>query len=477
MTKKNTICYLVHPFFLRQILGVKEMKKLIMMIGSVLVAVGTYADEAITNNINGIDWRFRIDSATGTAMLGLNDTPNPSIDDRPNEEWHACSSNIVLNAADIPWQFDYGNVHYTVTKVGAAAFFNHVKLTGTVTIPDSVREVLGYSFNGSGLTGLAGCEAVTNWKNAVFMNCSSIGGTYPDLSAATAIGEQLFGKTYNMTGKLRLGNSLAEISSKAFQMANWPEAVIPASVEKMGKTKNTGNGVFIGCTNMVALWVKGKPTEASQTYLTVNCGTLVKNCKALKLVLMGQNTKGEYMNEEEDYTMLSGVVGAHVLVPDNGYWDGLKTGGGESNKVWYYGPNRELDLTIDETAKTVTFAPTTENAMTNAIAWASTIKEHFGLDTVISLKSRIDTSVAITEAMLQNVTLTAPPWYLTFAVKNQEELDYVLAAVSADTPIIIDIEGAGKNQITVPDGRKVAILAKSGWTFGAKLNGLVISFR
>ena len=452
------------------------MKKLIMMIGSVLVAVGTYADEAITTNINGVDWRFRIDSATGTAMLGLNDTPNPSSDVRPNEDLHACSSNIVLNAADIPWQFDYGNVHYTVTKVGAAAFFNHVKLTGTVTIPDSVREVLGYSFNGSGLTGLAGCEAVTNWKNAVFMNCSSIGGTYPDLSSATAIGEQLFGKTYNMTGKLRLGNSLADISSKAFQMANWPEAVIPASVKTMGKD-NPGNGVFIGCTNMVALWVKGRPTEASQTYLTVYCGTLVKNCTALKLVLMGQNTKGEHRDVVGGNAMLSEVDGAHVLVPDNGYWDGLKTGGGESNKVWYYGPNRELDLTIDETAKTVTFAPTTENAMTNAIAWASTIKEHFGLDTVISLKSRIDTSVAITEAMLQNVTLTTPPWYLTFAVKNQEELDNVLAAVSADTPIIIDIEGAGKNQITVPEGRKVAILAKSGWTFGAKLNGLVISFR
>ena len=452
------------------------MKKLIMMIGSVLVAIGTYADEAITNNINGIDWRFRIDSATGTAMLGLNDTPNPAADVRTNEVLHACSPDIELDAANIPWQFDYDNVHYTVTKVGSAAFFKHAKLTGTVTIPDSVWEVLGYSFNGSGLTGLAGCEAVTNWRNAVFMNCSSIGGTYPDLSAATAIGEQLFGKTYNMTGKLRLGNSLAEISSKAFQMANWPEAVIPASVKTMGKD-NPENGVFSGCTNMVALWVKGMPTEASQTYLTVYCGTLVKNCTALKLVLMGQNTKGEHRGVEGENAMLNRVDGAHVLVPDNGYWDGLKTGGGESNKVWYYGPNRELDLTIDETAKTVTFAPTTENAMTNAIAWASTIKEHFGLDTVISLKRRIDTSVAITEAMLQNVTLTAPPWYLTFAVKNQEELDYVLAAVSADTPIIIDIEGAGKNQITVPDGRKVAILAKSGWTFGAKLNGLVISFR
>ena len=46
---------------------------------------------------------------------------------------------------------------------------------------------------------------------------------------------------------------------------------------------------------------------------------------------------------------------------------------------------------------------------------------------------------------------------------------------SSDT-VNIDIEGAGRNQITVPNGRKVAILAKSGWTFGKALKGIVVSF-
>ena len=88
-----------------------------------------------------------------------------------------------------------------------------------------------------------------------------------------------------------------------------------------------------------------------------------------------------------------------------------------------------------------------------------------------------DHDTRLGEDVLQNVTLEAPPWYLTFAVKNQTQLDNVLSAVSADTPIVIDIQGAGKNQITVPEGRKVAILAKSGWTFGAKPNGLTITFK
>ena len=102
--------------------------------------------------------------------------------------------------------------------------------------------------------------------------------------------------------------------------------------------------------------------------------------------------------------------------------------------------------------------------------------KRFGLDTKIAITSRIEMTATITESMLQSVTLETPPWYVTFKVTSQAQLDNVLSAVSADIPIIIDIEGSGKNQITVPEGRKVAILAKSGWTFGKKQNGLVISF-
>ena len=84
--------------------------------------------------------------------------------------------------------------------------------------------------------------------------------------------------------------------------------------------------------------------------------------------------------------------------------------------------------------------------------------------------------VTITESMLQNVTLDTPPWYLTFAVKNQTQSNNILAAVSVDTPIIIDIEKS-EEDIVVPDGRQVAILAKGGWKFGIKHKGLVVSLR
>ena len=452
------------------------MKKLIMMICSALVAVGAYADEAITIEIKDVEWRFRINPETRTAVLGHN-TATTGSTGRDDTSLHACSKEINVNAADIPWEFDYENVHYKVDVVGLGAFYYHGNLTGTLTIPASVKEMRGYSFqNCTGLTGLVGGASVTNWKNAVFMNCTKMAGTYPDLSAVTVFDAQPFANTA-LTGKLKLGDSLTSLGTGwVFFNCNFPEAVIPANVTTVGRNSAV-YGTFRECDEMKAIWIKGPSAAANQTYTTVYCETFAEKCTSLKVVLMGKNTKGANMTTTGGNAMLSGVDGTQVLVPDNGYWDGLVLGGGENNKVWYYGPNRELDLTIDETAKTVKFTPTTENALSNVVAWVPTIKQHFELDTVISVTNRIEMSVALDEEMLQNVTLEAPPWYLTFAVKNQEQLDRVLSVVSADTPIIIDIEGAGKNQITVPEDRKVAILAKSGWTFGAKLNGLVISFK
>lgn len=136
-----------------------------------------------------------------------------------------------------------------------------------------------------------------------------------------------------------------------------------------------------------------------------------------------------------------------------------------------------LGLAIDDDARIVTFTPTTENALTNVFAWVPLIKEHFDLDTRISITNRIEMSAAITEPMLQNVTISALPWYLTFAVQNQSQLDNVLTVISVDTPVVIDIDCIDSNQVSVPEGRKVVILAEGGWTFGKKPKGIVITFR
>ncbi len=257
--------------------------------------------------------------------------------------------------------------------------------------------------------------------------------------------------------------------------------IIPTSVTTIG------NYAF-SYTKTANYCVKGPDSvtdAASQTYQTISASTKYVSFKssARRFIFVGPNVKlsGTYNPFLDTNGSASELT---VLVPsrsDNTTWDNATTGtgnkgfgGGDKTTICRYGPAQEFDLLMGDTY--VTAIPTTANALTNVLNWAQTFKTAFNLDTRISITNRIDMSVAVTEEMLQNVTLEAPPWYLTFAVTSQAQLDNVLAAVSADIPIIIDIEGAGKNQITVPNGRKVAILAKSGWTFGKKLNGLIISF-
>ena len=451
-----------------------DVRKFIALSMVGIFSFGAIADTPITTTIDGVEWRFRIDPETQTARIGHCTTPNPT--DNRNEDYFACPSNITINASDIPWSFNYEGTQYTVTSIGASAFYGHKLLKGTLTIPDTVKELSGYSFYlCTGLTGLRGCNSVTNWQNSVLQGCSGMKDTLPDLSAVTVFGERPF-DSVDLTGDLKLGASLTAIEGWAFRNCKFDDAVIPTNVTTVGRNASA-YGVFKDCANMVAMWVKGKPTEASQKYTTVYCGTLAANCAKLKMVLMGRNTKGELQNPSgNQYDMLAGDKGVQVLVPANGYWNKLATGG-EDNKIWYYGPTNEFDLVIDEAKMSATFTPTTENALTNVIAWAPLLKEHFDLDTVISITNHIDSSFELSDAMLQNVTISAKLWFLTFNVQSQAQLDNVLAAVSVDTPVLIDIEGAGRNQITVPEGRKVAILAKGGWTFGEKPKGIVITFR
>ena len=99
-----------------------DMRKFIALSMVAIFSFGAIADEPIATTIDGVEWRFRIDPETKTAMLGQCTTPNPSD---IKEEYFACPSNIAINASSIPWNFDYGGSRYTVTRVGSRAFYNH----------------------------------------------------------------------------------------------------------------------------------------------------------------------------------------------------------------------------------------------------------------------------------------------------------------------------------------------------------------
>lgn len=207
--------------------------------------------------------------------------------------------------------------------------------------------------------------------------------------------------------------------------------------------------------------------------------SIVLECNNLKYVVVGPNVKVDDTNKLVGLFQLN-ITDAVLIVPrsaGNMSWDGSHTNelGGVGNSVVYYGPSEAFDIEMYDTY--ATFIPNTEEGLTTALELAQTFETVFNIDARLAVRKRINMTAEVAESALQSVTLTAaPPWYLTFAVQTQSQLDSVLAVVQKDIPIIIDIDGATED-ICVPEGRQVAILAKGGWTFGKKHKGLIIQFK
>ena len=106
-----------------------SMSKMIAVAVVAASAMAANAATPITNTINGVEWRFMLDTPTGsegTAMLGINPVTSGKTN-RDKDDMHGCSKNVSVNAANIPWEFDYDGVHYTVTKVADGAFYEKYK--------------------------------------------------------------------------------------------------------------------------------------------------------------------------------------------------------------------------------------------------------------------------------------------------------------------------------------------------------------
>ena len=449
--------------------------------------------ENITFTTNGVTWRVRLEpeadsnlssygsvgNVPGTAMLGIN-TSCYNITDRDNLAYKAISNlNVSVDASLIPWQFDYNGTHYTVTKVALGAFRQNgtaAKLTGTVTIPDSVTELRNHAFNNQQtLTGFSGGKNIKFWGNmtgaGIFPNCVNMLGVYPDMSQAVYVGDSIFSSCNKMTGNLVLSDMLKDVNYYAFQSTQISgTVVIPASVNTIGGD-NATFGVFYNCPKLEAVWVKGKPTATSQTYTTVYCASFAGSCASMKMILMGQNTKGALMTKTGNNAMLASDSGVQVFVPANGYWGGLTIGGASSNKLWYYGPQEEFDLAINDTDMTATFTPTTVNALTNALSWASDFKTHFNLDAHISVTNTLDlTGVTIDSAALSGVTFDR----LMFTATTQAQLNAILAAFPATTPISIDPTGLTENMVIPNDYPNVHVKTVPGVTIKRTARGFIL---
>ncbi len=409
------------------------MKKLLMMIGAAAVAVVANAEtftyeQTLENGTR--TWTYTvIDASAHTAILGVRSASTSAA----GAVVSTTIQNDVINTSEIPWKPVVDGVEWTVTEIGSRAFVvAKDMLKGDLVIPDHVTRINDRAFN-----------------NCTYVTSLVLGSGLNTLSGGSG------SASYSFSGMSGITNVVA----------------IPKSL-----TSANTRGPFNGWANSPSgIYVPGPETGT----LTLMERGMFSGNVLFETVLFGPNVRLSVLGSAEGLFSVdnndTSISGCTVFLPSaqGTLREESAYNSPSRNKFIRYGADEDLDFEFSDDS--ITAYPKTEEAFTNVLANAANFKR-FGLDTKIAITSRIEMTATITESMLQSVTLETPPWYVTFKVTSQEQLDNVLSAVSADIPIIIDIEGSGKNQITVPEGRKVAILAKSGWTFGKKQNGLIISF-
>lgn len=408
------------------------MKKLLMMFGAAAVAVVANAEtftyeQTLENGTR--TWTYTvIDASAHTAILGVKSA-------NTKEAGAVVSTTIlndVINTSEIPWKPVVDGVEWTVTEIGSRAFvLAKDMLKGDLVIPDHVTCINHRAFN-----------------NCTYVTSLVLGSGLNTLSGDNNNASYAFSGMSGITNVVVIPKSLTSANTRG-----------PFNV-----WANSPSGIYV-------------PGPETGTLTLMERGMFSGNL-LFKTVLFGPNVRLSVQGTVEGLFSSSddkSISGCTVFLPSaqGTLREESAYNSPSRNKFIRYGADEDLDFEFSDDS--ITAYPKTEEAFMDVLANAANFKR-FGLDTKIAITNRIEMTATITESMLQSVTLETPPWYVTFKVTSQEQLDNVLSAVSADIPIIIDIEGSGKNQITVPEGRKVAILAKSGWTFGKKQNGLVISF-
>ncbi len=444
------------------------MKNLLMMTGAAAFAAGVICASAanaatVTYNDNGIVWTFVTNGDTtgdgSTAVtLGPDTKENPSSDSE-----RAIPAATSVDAASIPWAFTDNNVSYTVTKVGMGAFYN-CKLSGTLTIPSTVKAIGNRGFQGcTALTKLASLGGATTLGNYAFAENNNMAGDISVLSGVSSLGIGAFQGCVKLTGDVVFDPSLTTIPSRLFNRASGIESVtVPDTVAYID------NKAFEG-TTFTGFLVPGSAR--------ISCNVLFKQSK-LKVFFAGPDTVAKDTNTSATGwgAPLSGVTGCKAFVPSTSSWGTYNAiNGGTGTQTIYYGPDKDIDFEIDMAAKKIIAKPKTAAMIANAIAWASDFRDHLGYSEEIVVSDFIEMSEGtITAAALAGVDFKT--MLMMFKVKTQAQLDAVLAAVPQTAMLAIDPTDATE-ALTLPQDRALWVWLSGTGKYVPKINGLIITFR
>lgn len=393
---------------------------------------------AETFTTNGVTWTYVVSSAKNkTAILG----GLSGLDDNStslNDSNRAMPKATQIDALKIPWKFTANGTNYTVSALGSRAFHGCTGLTGYLCIPSTVADLSRACLHQTKVR-IASLGGVTRIQGYVFQQIPV--QPFPDISGVTTFAAGTFyGSPFTGTARV---------------------------------PKNTGSTswrLFSHCANLEAILALGPDTVASgtQTYTSFSMDEFVDYSTNMKVIFMGPNTKGSALASGDTF---NGVTDCKMFVPANGYWDGLVTTGGVNNVAIYYGSSTNLDFIVDDDAKIVVARPVTEDALVTALDAAPLFKTHFGWDMKVDTTNAIEvTAGTITAAKFKDAGVKANSLMLTFAVKNQAQLDSILNAVPTDAMVGIDPTGLTENMV-VEDRENVFVKNVPGVTVRRRANG------
>ena len=408
-----------------------NMSKMITFVAVAASAAIPMAANADTIEINGVVWTYVVNNATAkTVTLGGGTASTLAM-----------ATDTAFDAAVIPWTFDVDGETYTVTAIAAQAFNGCTKLTGTLTIPMAVTSIGRAALQNTGLEHIASLGGVTSLNGYVFEKSQSLTQAFPDISRVTSFLQRgvFYGSKFSGTAYIGKNASISP------------------------------DRTFASCSNLEGICAPGPDAVVSgtQTYTTINVGLFAESSTNMKVIFFGPNTKGDTMTNG---TALRNVTGCKVYVPANGYWDGLVAGGIDTDVV-YYGASTNLDLSVDTDLRVTVTTPTDGDGLVKALEAAPLFKTHFGWNTHICVTNTIDlTDVTITEDMVSGATFDR----LMFSAKTQTQLNAILGAFPATTPISIDPTGLTENMVIPETYANVFVKTVPGVTIKRTTKGFMI---
>lgn len=462
----------------------------IAAVAAVSLGISAFADTY--TDANGLVWTYTVlDSTANTVLLGTSTSSDSQCIDK----------DAVFTADVIPWTFTNNDVDYTVVEVGAGAFKNCKNMTGTLTIPDSVTNIYRAAF--------CYCSNITEIafnSNIKLINGNAFGyGNYGCLNAKVT--------NFDLSGlkTLPTGNSGA---FSAVSRMTWTEGESGSATErglhydtpvllKLGPSITTIGESFAGCkiamdvlvpTNVMSVAAKAfnnskiinffMPGPATGT-ATISQSEQFNYCSYMELAFLGPNvtaansTANSSMFKNQSANKIYTDSGKCKIYAPYSNWSHVTAWDQASNALVdpvLYGPGREIDFAIDGDVTTLTATPTTEAALVDILEQAPIFKNHFNIDTKICVTNAISLSATplVTQELIENASVTFDS--LTFAVKTQTELDYILDVVPESVTLVLDPTGATES-LTVPlaeTARKVYMLLPPGASYERKKTGLII---